>query len=189
VEVWAGFRAGRKAQPLARRQGREGPWLWASGSHDGYRSISAQHFRWLALRLTPENQPILLVIDAITALQRLHWRSWWHLGPGCSSNLAEMGLRWQGWPPLSEARGGYTASGFGQRLHAPTLDRHGSLPAGRHVLISAFVPQGTLLTVSSNPSFEGHLVIPGLVLLQWEWPPEGDELRSLSPPHIQLRPC
>ncbi|MFN9905970.1 MAG: heparinase II/III-family protein, partial [bacterium] len=25
VEVWAGFRAGRKAQPLARRQGRQGP--------------------------------------------------------------------------------------------------------------------------------------------------------------------
>ena len=189
VEVWAGFRAGRKAQPLARRQGREGPWLWASGSHDGYRSISAQHFRWLALRLTPENQPILLVIDAITALQPLHWRSWWHLGPGCSSNLAETGLRWQGWPPLSETPGGYTASGFGQRLPAPTLDRHGSLPAGRQVLISALVPKSTLLTVSSNRSFEGHLVIPGLVLLQWEWPPEGDELRSLSPPHIQLRPC
>ena len=28
VEVWAGFRAGRKAQPHSRSQGCEGPWLW-----------------------------------------------------------------------------------------------------------------------------------------------------------------
>ena len=29
VDVWAGFRAGRKAQPHSRSQGCVGPWLWA----------------------------------------------------------------------------------------------------------------------------------------------------------------
>ena len=98
VDVWGGFRAGRKALPHSRGHGRSGSWLWSAGSHDGYQSIDAQHFRWLGLCLSPSHQPVLVVIDGITTSQPLHWRGWWHLGPGLSPSMSELGLQWHFWP-------------------------------------------------------------------------------------------
>lgn len=174
VDVWAGFRAGRKAQPHSRSHGRAGPWLWAAGSHDGYRSIAAKHFRWLALRLSPSHQPVLVVVEVITAAQPLQWRGWWHLAPGLSPSLTALGLRWHCWPVSAACQrhtsDGYIATGFGQRHSCSTLERGGSLPAGRHLLISVLAPHAIHIVAPVPSSREGSLVLPDLGCLRWCWP-------------------
>jgi hypothetical protein len=172
VEVWAGFRAGRKASPHSRHQGQQGPWLWAAGSHDGYRSINAQHFRWLAIRSTPAGRPVLVVLDAISCWQPVHWRGWWHLGPQPSPSLLELGLHWQNWPehsaPGPAAHPSYLARGFGDRQPRTTLQRSGSLPSGQHVLITALAPRDIEITRDGCP-LEGSLELPDLGRIHWRW--------------------
>jgi hypothetical protein len=173
VEVWAGFRAGRKASPHSRQQGQQGSWLWAAGSHDGYRSINAQHFRWLGIRSTPSGLPVLVVLDAISCRQPVHWRGWWHLGPGFSPSLEELGLRWQSWPehsaPQELAKPSYLARGFGDRQLRSTLQRAGALPDGQHVLITALAPRGMAITWDVSP-LKGSLELPDLGRVHWRWP-------------------
>jgi hypothetical protein len=173
VEVWAAFRAGRKARPHSRLQGQHGPWLWAAGSHDGYRSIHAQHFRWLAICVGSCGLPVLVVLDALTCPYELHWRGWWHLGPDLSPSLAELGLCWQYWPaycgPTPVEASTYLARGFGDRQPRSTLQRGGTLLAGQHVLVTILAPRAMPIT-GSGSSFEGCLQLADLGQVHWHWP-------------------
>ncbi len=190
VDVWAGFRAGRKAQPHSRSHGCSGPWLWAAGSHDGYHSIAAQHFRWLGLRLSPSHKPVLVVVEAITASQPLHWRGWWHLGPGLSSSLSELGLQWHSWPELAPSQqqttDGYIAAGFGHRQSRSVLRRFGSTPAGRHLLISVLAPQGVQIGCSATASDDGSLFLTDLGRIYWSWPDSLNQQSSLPIPRVLI---
>ena len=94
VDAWGSFRAGRKARPLNRRSGYSGPWLWASGTHDGYQSINSYHYRWLGCCFTKSNKPVILVVDALSLSIPLFWRSSFHLGPGISPTMSELALHW-----------------------------------------------------------------------------------------------
>ena len=173
VDVWHGFRAGRKAQPHSRSHGRHGSWLWAAGSHNGYESINAQHYRWLALRLSLTNRPLLVVLDAITAAQPVYWRGWWHFGSGLSPSLSELGLQWFSSPELlpsqQETCVEYLAAGFGQRQPSSVSKRCGSLPAGQHLLITVLAPQDTLLEFSSTVSGDGSLFLKDIGRIHWSW--------------------
>ena len=97
VDVWGGFRAGRKALPHSRGHGRSGSWLWSAGSHDGYQSIDAQHFRWLGLCLSPSHQPVLVFRwnHHLPALA-LAWLVASRTRP--SPSMSELGLQWHFWP-------------------------------------------------------------------------------------------
>ena len=46
VDVWAGFRAGRKANLVSRGCGSHRSWLYAFGGHDGFQAIKAEHCRF-----------------------------------------------------------------------------------------------------------------------------------------------
>ena len=191
VDVWAGFRAGRKAQPHSRSHGRSGPWLWVAGSHDGYHSISAQHFRWLGLRLSPSHhQPVLVVVEAITASQPLQWRGWWHLAPGLSPSLSELGLQWHSWPELARSQqqttDGYIAAGFGHRQSRSVLRRCGSISAGRHMFISVLAPQGVQVECSTMASGDGSLLLTDLGCIHWRWPYSLNQHSSLSIPRLLI---
>ena len=114
-----------------------------------------------------------MVLDAISCLQPVKWRGWWHLGPQLSPSLHELGLQWQAWPEYSAARPAaqpsYLARGFGDRQPRSTLQRTGSLPPGQHVLITALVPRDTEISVDSCP-VEGSLELPDLGRIHWRWP-------------------
>lgn len=174
VEVWSSFRAGRKAQPNNRSHGQNGPWFWAAGSHNGFHIISAQHYRWLGLRLSPSNLPVLVIIDAFSASQPLCWRGWWHLGPGLSPSLLELGLQWHCLPSTTPRpqpiTTGYIASGFGTRQSRTFLRRCGSLPFGQHLVITVLAPQGLRIQSSPLSSVEGSLRLTDLGSIHWRWP-------------------
>jgi len=190
VDVWSGFRAGRKAQPHSRSHGRQGPWLWVSGSHNGYSSISAQHFRWLALRLSLHHQPVLVVVDAVSAAQCLHWRGWWHLGPGLSPSLRELDLQWHGWPVSEVGQGqtssGYLATGFGQREPRSVVERCGRLQTGRNLLITVVFPDCNSLESSGASSDDGSLVLQDLGCIRWCWPDRSNQRSSLLIPQVWI---
>jgi uncharacterized heparinase superfamily protein len=190
VDIWAGFRAGRKAQPHSRSNGHQGPWLWVAGSHNGYHSINAQHYRWLALRLSTTNQLILVVVDAITAAQPVHWRGWWHLGPGLSPSLTELGLQWHCWPDPApwhqQTAHSYLSTGFGQREPRSVLGRCGSMPAGRYLLISVLAPKDVLLKCDVTASDEGSILLTDLGRIHWRWPDSLNQQSLLPIPHVLM---
>lgn len=141
VQVWHGFRAGRKARPRQRDCGAPGPGCWfAAGSHDGFDRLGASHLRRLELTLAVDAALHLEVIDALTLRQAMMLRLWWHLAPNWSERQ---------WPtpditissgvPLQRSwHSTWMAMGFGRRQPRHSLCVQAELPAGQYRLISCF---------------------------------------------------
>ena len=142
VEVWGGFRAARKAQPLDRQSGElSEDSSFAAGSHDGFDRIGARHKRCVYLSNANRNQITLTVEDEVSTHRPLHFRKWWHLAPGISK-------KWVDTPafeaPTAEAihTGWHTtwfAEGFGLRTQRHSLCISGRLPHGEHQLRIVFL--------------------------------------------------
>ena len=82
VDVWGGFRAGRKAQPRDRTYGQtEEGICFAAGSHNGFDHIGASHHRQVTLRDPQPSHITLQVLDTVITRVPLHVRQWWHPGP------------------------------------------------------------------------------------------------------------
>jgi hypothetical protein len=190
VDVWAGFRAGRKAQPHSRSHGRQGNWLWASGSHNGYRSINAQHYRWLALRLCSAHKPVLVVVDAVSAPKSVHWRGSCHHDIGRSPSFKELGLQWHCWPSSasekSQYTSGYVATGFGKRQPSSVLKRGGKLLLGRNLLLSVVSSDGISLESSDLSFEEGSLLMKDVGSIRWCWPDPINQRSSLLIPQVWI---
>jgi len=149
VEVWHGFRAGRKARPRLRAGGALGPDSWfAEGGHDGFDRHGASHQRRVELTLVADAALELVVIDAVSVGQAMLMRLWWHLAPTWNDQpwpmpqvevSSGMSLRWS-WHDT------WMALGFGQRLSRRSLCVHAELLPGQHRLISRFAlsqPKGS----------------------------------------------
>jgi uncharacterized heparinase superfamily protein len=141
VEVWHGFRAGRKARPMLRACGRSAPGRWfAEGSHDGFQRHGARHRRRVDIRLAGDGSLHLDVSDRVTTMGAVALRLWWHLGP-----------LWQDWdlprprvvgpvsvPMALSEHDTWTAQGFGRRQPRRSLCFRGQLPPGEHLLTTHF---------------------------------------------------
>lgn len=164
VEVWGGFRAGRKARPLGRAAGESAPGrLWVRGGHDGFRQVVTDYLRELRLERDGAGTLALTVTDRLRCRRPLPWRSWWQFGPVLPlAVLAPLQLQiagpgaWSGRlelqpggagrlePVLADQdpaaavgyrwHRGWLASGFGWRRPRPVLELAGWLPAGEHAL-------------------------------------------------------
>jgi len=142
VEVWHGFRAGRKARPRQRASGALGPGHWfVEGSHDGFDRCGAAHHRRVELRCSQSEGLELRVIDTVTTAETMALRLWWHLGPSWD----DRGLgapRVEADPTLTLTchwHDTWLAEGFGRRRPRRSLSVQGALPAGTHRLISRVV--------------------------------------------------
>jgi uncharacterized heparinase superfamily protein len=137
VEVWGGFRAGRKAQPCDRESGElsDGS-CFAAGGHDGFDRIGASHIRRVQLSNARPNQITLTVYDMVTTSKSLQFRQWWHLAPGIPNEVLSC-LAFEA--PTSEAiqtswHTTWFSEGFGQRTPRQSLCIRGCLPPGKHRL-------------------------------------------------------
>ncbi len=142
VEVWHGFRAGRKARPRDRACGALAPGRWfVTGSHDGFDRVGASHRRRLEVALAPGGALELVVSDTLSTTVAMAMRLWWHLGP-----------TWDQWRlPLPQIEAphavalnttvhdSWIAQGFGQRQPRHSLCLQAQLPPGQHHLSSRFV--------------------------------------------------
>lgn len=137
VQVWHGFRAGRKAKPLQRACGSlANGGSFIEGSHDGFDRFGARHHRRLELAAAASEQLDLRVIDTVTTTGSLLFRLWWHLGPEQADRLSEA-LRCQaptGQDLEMHWHDTWFAVGFGQRLPRRSVCLQGLLPPGRHQL-------------------------------------------------------
>jgi uncharacterized heparinase superfamily protein len=140
VDVWGGFRAGRKAQPLDRSCGQPDQGVYfAGGSHNGFDHIGARHHRRVTLRDPQPSQITLEVLDTVITHVPLHVRQWWHLGPEMNRELLEPLVLNS--PTLAAAHttwhSTWFSTGFGQRLPRQSLCLSGRLSAGEHQLCSS----------------------------------------------------
>lgn len=136
VDVWSGFRAGRKAQPRLRRSGLlpDGH-CFAEGSHDGYRCVAADHHRRLELLEALPARITLRVVDTLRLKQPMRFRCWWHLAP----RIDPMATQVQFEAPTAEAlqaswHDTWLAQGFGKREPRRSRCLQGLLPIGQHQL-------------------------------------------------------
>jgi uncharacterized heparinase superfamily protein len=139
VEVWHGFRAGRKAQPRQRAAGALGPGRWfVDGSHDGFDPWGAAHHRRVEVRLGEADGLELVVIDTVTTTAALLVRLWWHLGPTWDARRRPAPLVEAGpdLPLTTRWLDTWMAQGFGRRSPRRSLCVQGQLSAGEHRLIS-----------------------------------------------------
>ena len=137
VDVWGGFRAGRKAQPRDRSCGQTAQGVcFAAGSHSGFDQIGASHHRRVTLSDPKPSQINLDVLDTVITRVPLHVRQWWHLGPEINCRVLEQlvldaptfaGVE-------SSWHSTWFSAGFGQRLPRQSLCLAGRLPAGEHQL-------------------------------------------------------
>lgn len=139
VEVWSGFRAGRKAQPLERRCGQlaEGG-CFAEGSHDGFDGVGAIHHRRIELAAPASQQITLKLQDTVITRMPLRFRIWWHLAPRFPAQLLDALA--VGAPTAEQLEASWHptwfAQGFGQRLPRQSYCLSGALPPGQHQLSS-----------------------------------------------------
>ena len=151
VEVWHGFRAGRKAQP---RQRDLGSFSTASsfveGSHDGFDRLGAQHHRRLELGTVSSAQLEFSVIDTVTTTAPVMFRLWWHLGPevanGSSSVFRCEASSAQNLEDLWHDT--WFSIGFGQRVGRRSYSLQGLLLPGQHRLLTIFQLPAPLCPVS-----------------------------------------
>ena len=88
VEIWGGFRAGRKAKPLKRNFGHDaGGKLWVEGEHDGFKQWGARHNRLIEILPKHNSGIILYISDQLKLKNKTAWRFWWHLGSDQSDNI------------------------------------------------------------------------------------------------------
>ena len=139
VEVWGGFRAGRKAQPRERQCGElaQGG-CFAEGSHDGFDRVGASHHRRVVLADPAPHQITLNLQDTVITRVPLRFRIWWHLAPLIREDLLE-GLALLA-PTAQQLEASWHATwfaqGFGQRLPRQSYCLSGALPPGEHQLSS-----------------------------------------------------
>ena len=137
VDVWGGFRAGRKAQPRDRTYGQtEEGICFAAGSHNGFDHIGASHHRQVTLRDPQPSHITLQVLDTVITRVPLHVRQWWHPGPQLNRGvLDQLFLKA---PTLRNIQftwhSTWFSTGFGQRLPRESLCISGRLYAGQHQL-------------------------------------------------------
>ena len=137
VDVWNGFRAGRKAKPRNRASGQINQGVcFAEGSHNGFDHIGASHHRRVTLSDPLPSQINLEVLDTVITRAPLYVRQWWHLGPEMSREMLKQLVLHA--PTLAGAtitwHSTWFSTGFGQRLPRQSLCMAGSLPAGEHQL-------------------------------------------------------
>ena len=138
VEVWGGFRAARKAQPRHRQSGVLPDALcFAAGSHDGFDRFGASHERRVKLSNANPHQVVLTVEDAVSTRRLLHFRQWWHLGPGLRRTWVNSHV-FQA--PTAEAiktnwHTTWFSEGFGRRTPRQSFCINGRLPPGKHQLL------------------------------------------------------
>jgi uncharacterized heparinase superfamily protein len=139
VEVWGGFRAGRKAKPRLRQCGAlaEGG-CFAEGSHDGFDRVGASHHRRVALAGPAPHQITLQLQDTVITRVPLRFRIWWHLAPLVPEEWLEALVLSAPTAQELEAHWHATwcAEGFGQRLPRRSYCLSGALPPGEHQLNS-----------------------------------------------------
>ena len=139
VEVWGGFRAGRKAQPRHRQCGAlaEGG-CFAEGSHDGFDRVGARHHRRVALAGPAPHQITIQLQDTVITRVPLRFRIWWHLAPLVPEEWLEALVLSAPTAQELEAHWHATwcAEGFGQRLPRRSYCLSGALPPGEHQLNS-----------------------------------------------------
>ena len=137
VEVWGGFRAGRKSQPRQRDCG-DLPHggCFVSGAHDGFDAIGASHIRRIEIREASANHLSLTVLDTVKTKAPLHVRQWWHLAPDLQKSLLE-GLIFD-FSKADQIHADWTtttfAQGFGKRVPRHSFCLRGLLPPGEHRL-------------------------------------------------------
>ena len=137
VDVWGGFRAGRKAQPNDRSCGQPSQGLcFAAGSHNGFDHIGASHHRRVTLSDPKHSRINLEVLDTVITRVTLHVRVWWHLGPKVNRELLEQLVLEAPTLVCAESTWHSTwfSAGFGQRLPRESFCISGRLPAGEHQL-------------------------------------------------------
>ncbi len=141
VDVWGGFRAGRKAQPRHRQSGRlsDGS-CFAAGSHDGFDHIGASHVRHAQLSDAHPHQINLAVADTVINRRPLQFRQWWHLAPSVPKEWIDA-LAFEA--PTAEAshtswHTTWFSEGFGQRTPRQSFCISGYLPPGEHHLHITF---------------------------------------------------
>jgi len=137
VDVWGGFRAGRKAQPRDRTCGQLAHGIcFAAGSHNGFDHIGASHHRRVTLSDPEQSRIIIEVLDTVITRVPLHVRQWWHLGPKINRELLEPLVLDN--PTLVEAESKWHSTwfsrGFGKRLPRESLCISGRLLPGEHQL-------------------------------------------------------
>ena len=151
VEVWGGFRAGRKAQPRYRQSGVfSNNSCFASGSHDGFDRFGASHERRVELCDVNANQIIFTAEDLVSTRRPLHFRQWWHLGPGISKAFIDA-FSFEAPTALvldTNWHKTWFSEGFGQRTSRYSFCISGRLPPGEHQLRIVFP-----LSLVSRPSF------------------------------------
>jgi len=137
VEVWGGFRAGRKAQPRDRQCGAMSHGAcFAAGNHDGFDRIGASHVRRVQLSDARSHEITLTVEDTVTTRRTLQFRQWWHLAPSVPSEWMD-GVAFEA--PTAEAihsswHTTWFSEGFGQRTPRQSFCLSGCLPPGQHQL-------------------------------------------------------
>ena len=137
VDVWGGFRAGRKAQPRDRTCGQTATGTcFAAGSHNGFDHIGTSHHRRVSLSDPQHSRIKIEVLDTVITCVPLHVRQWWHLGPKINRELLNKFVLDA--PSLVGAEFTWHATwfsiGFGQRLPRQSLCISGRLPVGEHQL-------------------------------------------------------
>lgn len=141
VEVWHGFRAGRKARPRLRACGSlPGGGSFVEGSHDGFDRVGARHHRRVEIAAPAPDQLELRVIDTVITRGPVSFRLWWHRAPEavddhdgqlhCQAPTAlELEEQWHDT---------WLSVGFGRRLPRRSFCLQGLLPPGRHGLLTTF---------------------------------------------------
>jgi len=159
VEVWGGFRAGRKANPLDRACGQhEAGSFWVTGSHDGFKGYGASHLRRIELKVGSQGLLLLSLNEQISCRRPMAWRQWWHLGPNLPEDLLNplfQQLNQLG-PVDVSWHNTWFSTGFGQRQPRRSLCFSGQLPPGEHEIIQ-LVPL-PITAVSDAPSLAGKPV-------------------------------
>jgi uncharacterized heparinase superfamily protein len=155
VDVWGGFRAGRKANPLYRACGQNSSGsFWVSGSHDGFQRFAASHRRYIELSVGPDGVLLLTLRDQLSCSRPMAWRQWWHLGPDLQedllhpliqqvNHLGPVDVSWQNT---------WYSTGFGQRRPRLSLCFSGQFPPGEHELVKQLSLRPVQLCSSPLPA-------------------------------------
>ena len=135
IEVWGNFRAARKAKILEKSCGlNDDGTIWIRGTNDSHQRFGAKHTRTVFLNLSCVNEIYFKVIDEVVCSKKMHWRQFWHLGPGQSEDLLyEMILELKEQFELEEKLFfTWYSTGFGKRIRRKTLSLSGVIEPGTH---------------------------------------------------------
>ena len=155
VEVWGGFRAGRKANPLDRACGQnDSGSFWVSGSHDGFKRFAASHRRHIELSVESEGLLLLSLRDQLSCSRPMAWRQWWHLGPDLPQDLLDPLLQQLGrnGPVEVSWQNTWFSTGFGQRRPRLSLCFSGQFPPGEYELVKQLSLRPVQLCSSPLPA-------------------------------------